>query len=234
MLYWTYRSLNYSPLVWPWQPSPFCLLQFADSLKNSFISMILTKKYYSYNVPVKGCCVCHARSPISWSNSYYKTIFQACYNLLSVLKTETLEDIIYTRGFESVLGSSAQSQAVSNYMATLDGVFRISPGMLMEKYYNPAEQPWYKQSSVYQDKCVYTRAGYSPSGDESLLSMSQALLDPQWVFMTAFICTAVNAWMFVEFSELLPRIVCIKASEQIKFIIVEKNLVSDMKSRGIL
>ena len=99
--------------------------------------------------------------------------------LLAVLRTEALEDIIFTSKFETVLGLPPPSQAVYRYMAKSEGVFRIAPGILMEKYYDPGEQPWYRQSSLYQDKCVYTRAGYSPSGDENLLSISQALLDPQ-------------------------------------------------------
>lgn len=101
-----------------------------------------------------------------------------------MLTTDVLEDIVFTSGFEATLKSSINPQGVSHYMATSRGLFRVSPGMLLEKHYDASEQPWYRQSGLYHDRCVLTRAGYSPSGDERLVSISQAILDPRLVVDT--------------------------------------------------
>ena len=105
--------------------------------------------------------------------------YKQCTSLLSflafpaVLQPAALEEVRLTQGFDALPSRHA---AISRYMATNSGVFRITPGMILSTGYDATAEPWYKMSTLYQDRCVFTRAGYGPTGDESLVSMSQTLL----------------------------------------------------------
>ncbi|XP_067951679.1 VWFA and cache domain-containing protein 1-like [Watersipora subatra] len=100
----------------------------------------------------------------------------------TALLPEAMEEIKYTKGFEQLPSSNVLT---SRYLATNGGVFRITPGMVLGQGYDATDQPWFRQSSLYQDKCVITRPGYSPTGDQTLASISQALHTPQGAMIGA-------------------------------------------------
>ena len=94
------------------------------------------------------------------------------------MKDQVLEEIKFTNSFDSMPGGGA---SVSRYLATTGGLFRITPGMVLGRSYDALDEPWFLQSTLYQDRCVFTRAGYSPTADKSLVTVSRALHTPRYV-----------------------------------------------------
>lgn len=99
----------------------------------------------------------------------------------TVLKAEALEEVRFSQAFETLPNSKV---ATSRYMATIGGVFRVSPGMVLGRNYDATQEPWYSQSMLYQDRCVVTRAGYSPSGARDVVSLSHSIHTAKYALLS--------------------------------------------------
>ncbi|KAI8511662.1 hypothetical protein Bbelb_107620 [Branchiostoma belcheri] len=83
-------------------------------------------------------------------------------------------DVVLTAAIEQYWGEKA-SDSVWRYVGTRNGMFRIFPGIALDRRYDPTQQGWYKRALSRPNDYTFSRPVPSPFGGGNMVTISRVI-----------------------------------------------------------
>ncbi|XP_078678371.1 VWFA and cache domain-containing protein 1-like [Branchiostoma floridae x Branchiostoma belcheri] len=94
-------------------------------------------------------------------------------------------DVILTSAIEQYWRQNA-SDSVWRYVGTRNGMFRIFPGIALDRRYDPTQQGWYKRALSRPNDYTFSRPVPSPFGGGNMVTISRVIANSGYVGITQY------------------------------------------------